>query len=79
MIVIEHNMDVIKVADRIIDLGPEGGEEGGRVIATGTPEQVARVADSYTGAYLSACSASRARATEPWRLPDSVGTAAGGR
>jgi len=52
VIVIEHNLDVIKVADRVIDLGPEGGEEGGRVIATGTPEQVARVADSYTGAYL---------------------------
>ncbi len=54
VIVIEHNMDVIKVADRIIDLGPEGGEEGGRVVATGTPEQVARAAGSYTGAYLSA-------------------------
>jgi excinuclease ABC subunit A len=59
VIVIEHNLDVIKVADRIIDLGPEGGEEGGRVIATGTPEQVARVADSYTGAYLSAVLPSR--------------------
>jgi excinuclease ABC subunit A len=54
VIVIEHNLDVIKVADRIIDLGPEGGDEGGRVIATGTPEQVARAEDSYTGAYLSA-------------------------
>jgi excinuclease ABC subunit A len=62
VIVIEHNMDVIKVADRIIDLGPEGGEEGGRVIATGTPEQVARVADSYTGAYLSAVLPDRAPA-----------------
>ena len=41
VVVIEHNLDVIKVADRIIDLGPEGGEEGGRLIATGTPEQVA--------------------------------------
>jgi excinuclease ABC subunit A len=64
VIVIEHNMDVIKVADRIIDLGPEGGEEGGRVIATGTPEQVARVADSYTGAYLSAVLPGRARTAE---------------
>ncbi|HEV3056521.1 MAG TPA: excinuclease ABC subunit UvrA [Solirubrobacteraceae bacterium] len=52
VVVIEHNLDVIKVADRIIDLGPEGGEEGGRVIATGTPEQVARVAESYTGRFL---------------------------
>ncbi len=52
VIVIEHNLDVIKVADRIIDLGPEGGEEGGTVVATGTPEQVARVAGSYTGAFL---------------------------
>ncbi len=52
VIVIEHNLDVIKVADRIIDLGPEGGEEGGRVVATGTPEQVARAAGSYTGAFL---------------------------
>jgi excinuclease ABC subunit A len=52
VVVIEHNLDVIKVADRIIDLGPEGGEDGGRVVATGTPEQVARVAGSYTGAFL---------------------------
>jgi excinuclease ABC subunit A len=64
VIVIEHNLDVIKVADRIIDLGPEGGEEGGRVIATGTPEQVARVADSYTGGYLSAVLPGRARTAE---------------
>jgi excinuclease ABC subunit A len=54
VIVIEHNMDVIKVADRIIDLGPEGGDEGGQVVAAGTPEQVARAAGSYTGGYLSA-------------------------
>jgi excinuclease ABC subunit A len=52
VVVIEHNLDVIKVADRIIDLGPEGGEDGGRVIATGTPEQVAQVDASYTGRYL---------------------------
>ncbi|HWF35339.1 MAG TPA: excinuclease ABC subunit UvrA [Solirubrobacteraceae bacterium] len=52
MVVIEHNLDVIKVADRIIDLGPEGGEEGGRVIATGTPEQVAAVTESHTGRFL---------------------------
>jgi excinuclease ABC subunit A len=52
VIVIEHNLDVIKTADRIIDLGPEGGEEGGEVIATGTPEEVAAVQTSYTGRYL---------------------------
>jgi excinuclease ABC subunit A len=52
VVVIEHNLDVIKVADRIIDLGPEGGEEGGEVVATGTPEQVAGVSESYTGEFL---------------------------
>ncbi|NLI15014.1 MAG: excinuclease ABC subunit UvrA, partial [candidate division Zixibacteria bacterium] len=54
VLVIEHNMDVIKTADWIIDLGPEGGDEGGRVIATGTPEQIAKVPESYTGRYLKA-------------------------
>jgi len=54
VVVIEHNLDVIKVADRLIDLGPEGGEEGGRLIASGTPEQVAGVDGSHTGAYLRA-------------------------
>ncbi len=52
VVVIEHNLDVIKSADRIIDLGPEGGDEGGKVIATGTPEQVAAVAASHTGRFL---------------------------
>ena len=52
VIVIEHNLDVIKVADYIIDLGPEGGNLGGKVIATGTPEQVAQNPDSYTGIFL---------------------------
>ncbi len=52
IIVIEHNLDVIKSADHIIDLGPEGGEKGGYVIATGTPEEVARNQKSYTGQYL---------------------------
>jgi excinuclease ABC subunit A len=50
--VIEHNMDVIKTADLVIDLGPEGGNEGGRVVAEGTPEQVAKVPQSYTGQFL---------------------------
>jgi excinuclease ABC subunit A len=52
VIVIEHNLDVIKTADRIIDLGPEGGEEGGEVLATGTPEEVAATPGSYTGEFL---------------------------
>ena len=52
IVVIEHNLDVIKTADWIIDLGPEGGDRGGEVIAAGTPEQVARVERSYTGQYL---------------------------
>jgi excinuclease ABC subunit A len=52
LLVIEHNLDVIKTADYIIDLGPEGGEDGGTIVATGTPEQVAQVEASYTGRYL---------------------------
>ena len=52
VLVIEHNLDVIKTADYLIDLGPEGGEGGGRIVATGTPEEVAKVKESYTGHYL---------------------------
>ena len=52
VLVIEHNLDVIKTADYVIDLGPEGGDEGGHVVAAGTPEQVAQVKESYTGQYL---------------------------
>jgi excinuclease ABC subunit A len=52
VVVIEHNLDVIKVADHIIDLGPEGGDNGGRIIAEGTPEKVAKIEGSYTGHYL---------------------------
>jgi excinuclease ABC subunit A len=52
VVIIEHNLDVIKTADHIIDLGPEGGDRGGEVIATGTPEEVARVNKSYTGQFL---------------------------
>ena len=52
VIVVEHNLDVIKTADWVIDLGPEGGEEGGRIVAQGTPEDVAEVEASYTGRYL---------------------------
>src|SRR5206468_11848075 len=52
MLVIEHNLDVIKQADYLVDLGPEGGEAGGEVVAVGTPEEVATVSDSYTGRFL---------------------------
>ncbi|MBQ1878874.1 MAG: excinuclease ABC subunit UvrA, partial [Bacilli bacterium] len=52
VVVIEHNLDVIKVADWIIDLGPLGGYRGGNIVATGTPEDVAKVEGSFTGAYL---------------------------
>ena len=52
VLVIEHNLDVIKTADYIIDMGPEGGDNGGKVVATGTPEEVAEVKESYTGKYL---------------------------
>jgi excinuclease ABC subunit A len=53
VVVIEHNLDVIKTADYLIDLGPEGGEEGGKIVASGTPEKVARAKGSYTGRFLS--------------------------
>ena len=52
VLVIEHNLDVIKVADHIIDLGPEGGSGGGTIVATGTPEQIAACPESFTGQYL---------------------------
>ena len=52
VIVIEHNLDVIKTADYIIDLGPEGGDGGGTVVACGTPEEIVKVKESYTGQYL---------------------------
>jgi excinuclease ABC subunit A len=52
VVVIEHNLDVIKTADWIIDLGPDGGDRGGRVVAVGTPEDVARSEESYTAGYV---------------------------
>ena len=52
VLVIEHNLDVIKTADYLIDLGPEGGSGGGTILATGTPEEIVKVAESYTGQYL---------------------------
>ena len=53
MVIIEHNLDVIKCADYIIDLGPEGGDEGGTLVATGTPEEIVKVEKSYTDNFLS--------------------------
>ncbi len=52
VVVIEHNLDVIKTADWVVDMGPEGGSGGGRVVAEGTPEDVAQVEESYTGQFL---------------------------
>ena len=52
MLVIEHNLEVIKTADWIIDLGPEGGDKGGQIVGVGTPEDVAKMPGSYTGQYL---------------------------
>ena len=52
VVVIEHNLDVIKTADYIIDMGPEGGDRGGTVIAQGTPEEIVKVKKSYTGYYV---------------------------
>ncbi|RIL40450.1 ATP-binding cassette domain-containing protein, partial [Mammaliicoccus fleurettii] len=52
VVIIEHNLDVIKMADHIMDIGPEGGDGGGTLVATGTPEQIAEVKESYTGQYL---------------------------
>jgi len=54
VVVIEHNLDVIKMADYIIDLGPEGGDAGGQVVATGQPEEICQIAESYTGKFLKA-------------------------
>jgi excinuclease ABC subunit A len=52
VLTIEHNLDVIKSADWIIDLGPDGGKNGGEVVAVGTPNEIAKVSESYTGEYL---------------------------
>jgi excinuclease ABC subunit A len=52
VLIIEHNLDIIKVADYIIDLGPEGGDRGGLLLASGTPEEICKISDSYTGQFL---------------------------
>ena len=57
LLVIEHNLDVIKTADWVVDLGPEGGDKGGEILAVGTPEQIAREKKSHTGRYLAKMSA----------------------
>ena len=64
VVVIEHNLDVIKTADWIIDIGPEGGDGGGRIVATGTPEEVAAVEASHTGRYLKPILTARRAAAE---------------
>jgi excinuclease ABC subunit A len=74
VVVIEHNLDVIKYADWVIDLGPEGGAEGGRIIAEGTPEEIARVKESHTGQYLAKMlAAHRARTRASARTERTVG------
>ncbi len=78
VVVIEHNLDVIKCADWVIDLGPEGGAGGGRVLATGTPEEVAGVEASYTGRYLARVLA-RGRTSRPVRAPEPPEPAAAAR
>ena len=54
MVIIEHNLDVVKSADYVIDMGPEGGDGGGQIVAQGTPEQIAQNSKSYTGKFLKA-------------------------
>jgi excinuclease ABC subunit A len=71
VVVIEHNLDVVKTADYVIDLGPEGGDAGGRLVAAGTPEEVARVEESYTGRYLAPLLAPKASAPAESRRPAS--------
>jgi excinuclease ABC subunit A len=69
VVVIEHNLEVIKTADWVLDLGPEGGDKGGEIVAEGTPEQVAAEPRSYTGGYLKELLAKSARSDAPPALP----------
>jgi excinuclease ABC subunit A len=77
VLVIEHNLDVIKTADWVVDLGPEGGSEGGRVVAMGTPEQVAAEPASYTGRFLRRVLDGPDRPTPAPRRRGAVSSAAG--
>lgn len=72
VLVIEHNLDVIKTADYLIDLGPEGGSGGGTIIATGTPEQIVKVSESYTGKYLKPVLERDTKRTEDWNKENAV-------
>ncbi|MGM1050149.1 MAG: excinuclease ABC subunit UvrA [Bacillota bacterium] len=72
VLVIEHNLDVIKTADYLIDLGPEGGSGGGTIIATGTPEQIVKVSESYTGKYLKPVLERDTKRTEAWNQENAV-------
>jgi excinuclease ABC subunit A len=74
VIVIEHNLDVVKTADWIVDLGPEGGDRGGEVVAQGPPERVARTPGSYTGQFLAGT-----LGLDPVPTPDPAGDAAPAR
>jgi excinuclease ABC subunit A len=67
VIVIEHNLDVIKTSDWILDMGPEGGAEGGTIVAEGTPEEIAAVPESYTGKFLAETLSRTATSTAPPR------------
>ncbi|MCR4342063.1 MAG: excinuclease ABC subunit UvrA, partial [Gemmatimonadaceae bacterium] len=73
LVLIEHNLDVIKLADWVIDLGPEGGDRGGTIVATGTPEEVARVQESYTGQWLAPLLAKQDRRERPARKRNRAG------
>ncbi|MDQ3769719.1 MAG: excinuclease ABC subunit UvrA, partial [Actinomycetota bacterium] len=76
VLVIEHNLDVVKTADRLVDLGPDGGEEGGRLVAAGTPEEVAGTPGSYTGRFLAdlviAATPRARRGRAPEKVPAAV-------
>jgi excinuclease ABC subunit A len=75
VLVIEHNLDVIKCADWLIDMGPEGGDGGGRVVGRGTPEQVAKVTGSHTAEYLGPKQLPAPHAAKPQRQPELAASA----